>query len=183
MNRIVRMITNPLAPAETRRIHWLEMTEEEEAAACAYLREKIRAQTDDNSAILKHSDIVIPGTNIILSYLHIGVFNLLMREVTTRPYIVLGDNAYHYQAYFVQNLERMTSMLVPSAHLARAVVRDALAATPVGACAISLEPYTAIDKFCVGICGHVFSAAALELDKCPTCREPVAWAVVRREEL
>lgn len=117
---------------------------------------------------------------ICIEFLPIPFIIENVKKVTEKPFTIVPTKDCYVISY-VHNLERVTALLPPSQHLAKAAVRDALARREV--CALTQEPLADIAEYCVGMCGHVFSVSvSLEL-ACPICREPVAWTRVKAEDI
>lgn len=174
MNRLFQYFRR----SELSEKQWSELTHEEQRTALDSVKRRLSETMDPLCGVTFCCfRVPIPELQTIILWISIDAFDLCLREMTPRPYVLMPqmeENTFH--ALFVQNLERVTALMAPSPHLARIAVREAL--TTGGVCGVSLEPLSSFQTHYVGICGHVFSVAVAGLDRCPTCREPVAWTSV-----
>lgn len=173
MNRLFQYFRR----SDVNEKQWSELTHQEQRTTMESIKHRLSESMDPLCGVTFCCfRVEIPELHTIVLWIPIDAFDLCMRELTPRPFVLMPNmesNMFH--ALFVQNLERVTSLMAPSPHLAGIAVREALATG--GVCAVSLEPLSSFQKFYVGICGHVFSEAVVGLDRCPTCREPVAWTL------
>lgn len=130
--------------------------------------------------VLDDKDFCCHRDYMCIEYIPYQVLVDMIKTATERPFVLVPHDRFHL-LIFVQNLERVTSILPPSAHIAKACIRDAISRRY--ECPITKEKLDTLDLLCVGICGHVFSQIVSREANCPLCREPVSWATVKREDL
>jgi hypothetical protein len=125
-------------------------------------------------------DRVDLSTNTTVTSIPSNLWYYLINKATQKPFIkkeTLYEMGTEVKISFIINPNKES----PSPLLARSAVIVGLKRADI--CPITYDSLADIDKYCVNICGHVFSDAAESLEKCPLCNMATSWASVYRKEI